>query len=162
VQGIDDWAAVTRRAFANGIPNGWTLGWDRTRFEKEIVGLAKPWKCFNSTSFDYARCNKYEIEFKERPDSYYVLTILVSFVVNAYVAFWTHYTEGGRSGVVDRRPKNQTRAAVEDAIISILENRSFKEMPDDIYRAKIEGIPLELSEPGDVTIGKCCFEDFDG
>ena len=162
MRSVDDWTAATRGAFDTGIPNGWELEWDRARFEKEVAARARPWKCFNATSFDYARCNKYEIECGSEATGHYVLTILVSFVVDSYIAHWTHYTERGRAGVVVTGPGERALGTVEQAVISFLEGEGFEEMPADIYRTKVEGIALELSEPDEVTIGKCCFEDFDG
>jgi hypothetical protein len=167
MRSVNDWIDTTRAAFAEGIPNGWILGWDRARFAEEIAACARPWKFFNATSFDYARCNKNEIDCRDidyatEATSYHVLTVLVSFVVNTFITHWTCYTKGGRSGATVPRPEDRTLNTLEDAIVLVLEGKGLERMPADIYRTRMDGILLELSEPDEVTIGKCCFEDFDG
>ena len=159
----DELAAATRATFAVGVPNGWVLGWNRVRFEKELAALACPFSCLNATSFDYARCNRYEIECRtDGASSYLMLTVLISFVVDVFSTHWTRYEKGGRSGTVVATPNDSSFTGLEGRIAEMLRSKGFRRLPDDLYNAKIVGIELELSDPGDVTLGKCLFEDSDG
>lgn len=154
------WIEATRKAFERGVPNGWLLGWDRSRFGEELAVYSRPWPCFNATSFDYARCNRYEIECRgDEGGRFAVLSVLVSFVVDAYVMYWTVHEEG-RARVCQAPQEPWVPSGIVGSMKGFLESSGFQEMSGATYAMPMDNIALELSDPDDVTLGKCCFEDF--
>ena len=159
----EELVAATKATFATGVPNGWVLGWNRARFETEIAALARPFSCFNATSFDYARCNRYEIECRtEGEPTYLMLTVLISFILDVFSTHWTRYENSSRFGSVVPTPNDTPLSVLEVRIAEMLRARDFRRISDELYAMKIGGIELELSDPGGVTLGKCLFEDSNG
>ncbi len=157
---LDCWKTAIGRRFSGGPPNGWVLGWDRTRMFAEICREAKDYSCTNCTSFDYSFCNRYEIRVDESSYEFWNLTVRISFVLDVFSLHWTRYVAGGKRGwVLDDAP-NQEASLVELRIRDSLESKGYDELPADWYEEPIDGVVLELS--GDrATIGKCLFEDHD-
>ena len=155
------WVERVEAAFAEGPPNGWLLGWDEKRFERDLRQLADSAPVFNATSFDYAFCNKYEVEIRETSgEVYWILTIRISYIVDAYTLHWTEYrtTETGR---VVGTPSIEACRRTESAVLQFLSQVGCSDVSDNWYRHRIPGIRLELGGT-EATLGKCLFEDYEG
>ncbi|MEL6340959.1 MAG: hypothetical protein AAFQ65_13700 [Myxococcota bacterium] len=157
------WQAEVYDAFKDGAPNGWLIGWDRDRLLNEVRDIARLADgCINATSFDYARCNRFELRIGAEDRQHWVLTVRVSFVIDAYSLHWTEYGPGDKSGRVVDGLDNKRTGTLENETRSILAGRGFAELPATWSALPMTGIALELSDPEDVTLGKCVFEDYDG
>ncbi len=155
-----DLISVLQASFASGLPNGWQLGWDRERFGADLKRIAGDRRVINVTSFDYSRCNSYEIECSNVGNQL-VLTVRISFVRDLFILHWTQYSPNRRSGqVVQEIP--DACAEIEGSVAEFLHCENFRRVPDDLYEQHVPNVELELSEPGDVTVGKCLFDDYDG
>ena len=65
-------------AFERGIPNGWILHWDENRFFDQISEIVRPYPLINYTTFDYAFCNRFEMDCRgDRKGTY--LTFMCSY-----------------------------------------------------------------------------------
>ena len=158
---LADLRARIRERFSSGVPNGWALDWDRHRLESVVAIAAEPFECSNATSFDYARCNTYEVRVPVDEDSWLTLTANISFVDDYYSMHWTRYEQGGRSGAVTE-PMDESLVDLSARVGNSLVAQGFAELPAEWEAAPLPGVELELSEDDDVTVGKCLFHDFDG
>ena len=80
------------KTFSDGIPNGWLLEWDQSRYFSEITTAALPFDCWNYTSFDYSFCNNYVVEIpSDHADKEWSLTVLISFTFPVYSMHWNRF-----------------------------------------------------------------------
>ncbi len=157
-----DWAEIVANRFRSGPPNGWLEGWEVNRFHAELLELSGKLTLANHTSFDYAFCNLYEVEVPgSTSDVLWVLTIRISFIVDAFSLHWTRYECDGRQGAV-RTPTISTCRTIEAEVRRFLQNRAFIEPSVADCDSRVTGVELELSDPDMVTLGKCLFQDYDG
>lgn len=148
-------------AFESGIPNGWILGWEESRFQAQINRCIHPHTVENWTSFDYAFCNNYEVIFRTNDRISYSLTILISFISDVYCMHWTAYSADGRSGRVVPTPEIATAMTIEKNLRLMLDELGIQEIPDEWLSEPVTGISLELSGERNVTLAKCLFRDYD-
>lgn len=154
------WINTVREKFSNGVPNGWLLNWDSERFSKELKELSNEFEFINSTSFDYAFCNSYNLFFpSQASENYEMATIEISFIVDAYQIFWTEYFDYGKRGKVIPATTSKKSKAVEIRIRSFLNEKGFTDCLLDWSEINIQNIQLELSEKA--TLGKCLFVDYE-
>lgn len=158
---LEKWIASIQDQFADGSPNGTELGWDPHRFELQIRDFAKPFKYYNRTAFDYKYCNSYQVAVNRPEEDRWLLMVQISFVVDGYILWWTHYKPTGDTEVSQIHPDAAIQALPEN-IRSYLNGQGFTEVPMDWYRTKLADIKLELSAPDTVTLGKCLFEELYG
>ncbi len=149
-----------QKKFSNGCPNALLLGWDRNRFFQIFLSLFVGFKVINETDFNYSYCNSYEIELgKNVCDEIFILTLKVSFIVDAYTIHVTKYSSNRRTGVVI--PYEECLEYVDEIgkAKTFLEGKEFIEIQDNEMDIFLENIDLELAEKA--TVGKCLFDDFE-
>jgi hypothetical protein len=150
-------------SFAKGIPNGWLLNWDSNRFQRDFVDAVRPCSLKNRTSFDFARCNQYDVEIEPQENGYaYVLTLRLSFVLPYFCLHWTEYNVTRTEGCVVAVTDVPEGFALESKIRGCALRLGFEELPDELLNAKTFGVQLELSDDDDVTVSKCLFDDYSG
>lgn len=148
--------------FRDGIPNGWLLHWDSQRLQSELTDASMPYSVRNRTSFDYSRCNQYDIEIAPQDSVFtYVLTLRLSFVLPYFCLHWTEYDASKTNGRVVAM-HDTIGCELESKLRSVVERFGFEELPDQWLSVKIPEFKLELSEDENVTISKCLFDDYDG
>ncbi len=156
------WIAEIRRQFQTAPPSGWELHWDADRFYddlKEILG--GNYKLCNCTNFDYSFCNSYELTVENKNgNEKWILAIKVSFIVDAYSLHWTYYPRNKQAYVLMDQKDAQLQN-IEDKIVSFLGSKGFSDVSHKVYNMKLEDVSLELSDPDEVTVGKCLFDDFE-
>ena len=82
-------------------------------------------------------------------------------MLDLFVTHWTQYDPQRRDGrVVQKVPVSCIQ--LEEDIARFLNRKRFRRIPDRIYDTHVPNVTLELSEPSDVTVGKCLFDDYDG
>lgn len=158
---LDSWIAEVKKLFSDGPPDGTALGWDQHRFELQVRDFAKPFRYFNRTSFDYKNCNTYQIAVDLPEEDRWLLLVQISFVVDAYIIWWTHYKPTGETEVGQVHPDARIQA-MGDNLRDYFDGQGFKEVPMDWYRTKLPDVTLQMSSPESVTLGKCLFEDHAG
>lgn len=150
---------VVRDQFQDGPPNGWLLGWDEMRYFKLISSAAEPHVTINQTSFDYGFCNWFDVHIEPGGDERcWLLTIKLSFIAPTYCMFWTQYEGPTHGTVIATAPDGYQ--PIEDKVRALVHNKGFFELPDEWYDKQVEGVFLELSESGNVTLSKCLFTDY--
>jgi hypothetical protein len=158
---LETWTEEVQRRFKSGIPNGWLLGWNPLRFHKELAVLLKEGEFENVTSFDYDFCNTYNFRLAAALREYEMLTLQISFIVDAYSLHWARYRDGGRLGEFIRRPESRSSLTLEVDVRAFLEKRGIRECDDECYNTKMVGIRTELGG-SDPILGKCLFADYEG
>lgn len=112
------------------------------------------------TTFDHAFCNDFHITVSgEVAHSKWLMQVHVSFIVDAFVGFWTYYPPNSCKGVVVDSPLNESLLLIDQRIKTRLCDAGFWELPDEWYDIQIDGIELELSGFENVTVSKCLFHD---
>lgn len=134
------------------------------RYSNLIKSAAPDAPFSNHTSFDYAFCNDYVLQFVEPPRSTpLTLTIRISFVAPCFTLHWTKYSVHRlNSGHVMPGSFVQSEQAklAEQRIHAALDSAGLKQLPLEWSNEKINGVVLELA--GDnATISKCLFHDFE-
>ena len=90
------------------------------------------------------------------------LLVRISFVLDAYCVLWTVSAA--------QNPRNRQVVATENVAVvenpeirirRFLHDRQFFEVPEDWMNVPVDGVQLELSDPTEVTLYKCLFEDHD-
>ena len=158
---LSSWIKSVEDQFAGGPPDGAALEWDRHRFELQVRDFAKPFKYYNRTSFDNKYCNTYQVAIDRPEEDRWLLLVQVSFIVDAYIMWWTHYLPTGRTQVGQVHPDNDIQGISEN-MRAFLNGQAFIEVPMDWYRTKLPQVELQISKPEDVILGKCLFEDHSG
>jgi hypothetical protein len=154
---IDD----VRHQFSEEPPNGWLLGWDRERYLALVQNTCVPFVVTNTTSFDYAFCNRFEVRFDEPArEHFWVLTVRISFVLPIFSLHWTKY-DSTTVGTVVTQVAGEHRE-VEESVRRALESIGLNELPEEWSEEEVGGVELELSGANNVTISKCLFEDYAG
>lgn len=158
---MDSLSELIRRIqheFRDGPPNGWLLNWPLVRF-KELRLVVAPHELENWTSFDYSFCNRFEVRIPNKGKSFYLLTILTSYVANFYSLHWTFYKDGKKGKVVsvDDSALIDLASRVREFLIS----QGMRELPLEWDLAEVPGVELELAGCDNVTVGKCLFDDSD-
>jgi len=149
-----------QKKFSDGCPNGFLLGWDINRFFQSLISLFVGFKVINDTDFNYSYCNSYEIELGENEsDEIFILTLKVSFIVDAFVLHVTRYSSNRRSGKVIHFDECSEYAGEIKKAKIFLVGKGFVEMQNDDMESVVDGVHLELAEIP--TVGKCLFEDFE-
>ncbi|MBZ0166107.1 MAG: hypothetical protein K8I00_04810 [Candidatus Omnitrophica bacterium] len=158
---LADWIKSIQQQFADGPPDGKALDWDKHRFEPQIRDFTKPFKYHNRTSFENKYCNTYQIAISRPEEDRWLLLVQISFVVDGYITWWTHYKPTGDSEVCPVHPDAEIQTLANN-IREWLNGRHFNEVPLDWYRTKLPGVKLTLSTAENVILGKCLFEDYSG
>lgn len=122
----------------------------------------RPHPASNCTSFDYSYCNDFEVRFGTPQEGATILTVWLSFVAPAASMHWTRYEPGMKAGEVVAETGNAEAERVAAAIARWIEEIGFELVSAATYGARVVGVELELSDPSEVTVGKCLFRDFDG
>lgn len=150
---------IIRDKFKNGPPNGYNLAWNENRFWDELKKAVNPHKVINTTSFDYSFCNSYEIEINSAFSiASRRLIIHISFIMDVYEVYWTQQAFLKEPQVV-KSHQNKKDFHIENQIHQLLGSHNFVEVSDALYDTKLTDIKLELSEPENITVGKCLFND---
>ncbi|QDU80180.1 hypothetical protein Pla110_19040 [Polystyrenella longa] len=158
---LEDIKEEIHTQFQDKPPNGWLLGWDESRGFASLHTAAAPHSIVNCTSFDYGFCNWFELIIDSEIDEcYWKLTIKLSFIVPAYVYYWTQYDRPARCRVLSNAPLGYEE--IEDRLRVVVENAGFFEIPMEWYDYEMKGVELELSGTENVTLSKCLFSDYDG
>ncbi|MCL7422221.1 MAG: hypothetical protein M8364_15085 [Methylobacter sp.] len=154
----DELISEIQSKFTPSCPNGMLLGWDRNRFYDLISSLFVGYKVINQTDFNYSYCNSFDIEIGRSPiGQIYVLTIKISFIVDAYTVHVTEYSrDRNRAKLVQGEEVPETKHKIEK-IKRLMEQKGFQEINDE-FNDIVSGVELELAE--EATIGKCLFDDF--
>lgn len=149
-----------QRKFSNGCPNGFLLEWDANRFFQDLLSLFLGFKVTNDTDFNYSYCNSFDIELgKNNEGKIFVLTLKISFIIDAYTVHITRYSSNQRAGnVISIEGCLEYSGAVEK-VRSFMEAQGFIEVQDDDMAHFVENVELELAERA--TVGKCLFDDFE-
>lgn len=158
----NDWIQAIRAAHANGLPNGWLLGWDPVRHFAGFTEVVKPHTPSNLTGFDYAFCNHFSVGLGAVQEGSSLLTVWLSFIAPAASMHWTEYEPGMKTGRVVSENADSEAERVAGRVERWIEEIGFELIPDSVQETKVSGIELELSDAADVTVGKCLFLDFDG
>ena len=158
---LKQWIDSVESQFADGPPDGAALEWDKHRFELQVRDFAKPYKYYNRTAFDGKFCNSYQVAVNRPEEDRWLLMVQVSFVVDAYIMWWTHYLPTGQTQVGQVHPDHDVQAVCEN-MRTYLNGQGFTEVPMDWYRTKLPQVKLPISRPEDVILGKCLFEDHVG
>lgn len=149
-----------QKKFSNGCPNGFLLGWDVNRFFQSIQSLFAGFKVTNDTSFDYSYCNSYVIELgKNADEEIFVLTLKISFIIDAYTLHLTRYSSNKRTGKVISFESFSEYSMVVEKVKCFMEEQGFIEIQHNDMECLVNNVELELSEQA--TLGKCLFDDFE-
>ncbi|MCA9280080.1 MAG: hypothetical protein H6815_12470 [Phycisphaeraceae bacterium] len=142
-------------------PNGWLLGWERERYLLLVQEACAPHAVVNATSFDYAFCNRYEVNLSEGDAGiFYMLAVRLSFIAPVFSLHWTRYESQTKGSVVSSVPSDCSQ--LEEKLRKTLERAGLTGLPDEWFEQEVSGVELELSGTSNVTIGKCLFEDYEG
>jgi hypothetical protein len=150
-----------RGQFSEHPPNGWLLGWDEERHLALVEKTCAPYAVTNTTSFDYAFCNRYEVRLDDTNSSgFWVLTVRLSFIMPVFSLHWTRYESQTEGAVITRVPGEHHE--VEERLRKALESVGLDELPNEWSEREVGGLELELSGDTNVTVSKCLFEDYAG
>jgi hypothetical protein len=150
-------------AFKNEHPNGMLLGWDDERFYQELSDLTKKGELVDQTDFNYSFCNTFSYYYYpfDKDKNYEMATLKISFVSNVFDIRWWKYRNRGRSPRIIESPENYVSKEWEQQVKAFFEKKGFVKCLPEWHSLHIEGIDLELSEKGKVTLGKCLFDDYE-
>ncbi|MCW8127426.1 hypothetical protein [Microbulbifer halophilus] len=148
-----------RRKFSKGCPSGIMIGWDVSRFFSALKSVFKGYTVLNQTDFNYSYCNTYDVNLGNNASGhYFVLTIKVSYIYDAFTMHITRYISRRSGEVVTFDQCNEYKELVEK-VRSFLADKAFREIQSDEMDVEVEGVELELAEVP--TVGKCLFDDFE-
>jgi len=149
-----------QNAFSNGCPNGALLGWDANRFYESLTKLFYEFSISNETDFNYSYCNSYDIAVGNgEQGENFVITVKISFIIDAYRMQLTEYSKDKKSGkVIDFEDLNEGTRFAEN-VRSFFEDRGFTEVADEELTHIVENVHLELADLA--TVGKCLFDDYE-
>ena len=146
--------------FRNSPPNGLLLGWREDRYFDEVRGCCPGCTVVNETSFDYSRCNTFQIRPQSLTDQWiYELSVNISFVAAAYTIHWTKYSPDARRGRVVDTADVEVAQNPAAAVRRMLKMEGFTEIPGEWLESLVAGVDLELAESA--TLGKCLFNDYE-
>jgi len=156
---LEEIVAQVREQFREEVPNGWLLGWDLNRGHAAIREATAPYRASNLTSFDYSFCNWYEVKVRNGYQKW-LLTVKISFIVSVFSLYWTRYKSSVEGFVMIA--DSDERRRLENRVRTAVSGLGYCEIDSAWLNLKVDGVSLELSDPEDVTLGKCLFCDFDG
>ena len=149
-----------KKAFSNGCPNGFLLGWDEKRFFERLSALLSGTKVINNTDFNYSYCNSFEVLLDELEEKeHFVLTVKVSFVADFFCVYLTKYTRNKRNGEVVDVSQSEDFSELFGKVESFFAGEGFRMLNDNEMNNVVDGVDLELAE--DATVAKCLFDDFE-
>jgi len=149
-----------QNAFSDGCPNGSLLGWDANRFYEPLVKIFNGLSVSNETDFNYSYCNSYDIALSTGTQGeIFIVTIKVSFIIDAYRMQLTEYSKDKKAGRVIEFEGLSDSLYFVDNVRSFFADRGFIEIADEALNNKIEDVQLELADVA--TVGKCLFDDYE-
>ncbi len=162
MESIEQVVEMVRRRFELGYPNGFLLGWNRARYQRELERATRPWSVTNCTDFNYSFCNTFHIDrCDNRRDLSPVqktIVLRMSFIVDAYSLHVIRRTRAGSCGTVPTSKWCELMPII-NRIRSFAEENGFWEIDDRRYAIVVEGVSLELARVP--TLGKCLFDDYE-
>ena len=149
---LNEYINKVKTTFAQGIPSGFLLHWDKERFHAEISEIVQPMRIQNETDFNYAFCNRYSIY---DTDSEHYIGLWISFVTDVYSL---SLLKKNRISNIESAPKPYLHEKFEE-IQQFLTSKNFSAFPASWDDVIVPDISLALSEVA--TLNKCLFEDYD-
>jgi len=157
---VDRLIADIEKAFSEGPPNGFLLGWQRDRFFPSLQSSFRDCAVTNDTDYNYSYCNSFEIEpDPSGKEGNLVITLKMSHVADVYSVHVTKYSRDKRRGNVVPCGVDPIVSELCERVHQFAADKGFQEIDERLTDMKIPGVDLELAE--EATVGKCLFDDFE-
>lgn len=156
---MKNWVHVIQVFFSNDKSDGISLSWDRRRFFDNFEKSLAPYEVINNTDFNYSYCNSFDLRVPETIiEGSYIITLKLSFVVNAFVLFVTWYSPDFRRGRVVSVDDLPQLSKLYEKVRHFAVANGFDEVPDSWLEIPIENVQLQLASVP--NLDNCLFDDF--
>ena len=131
MQNLNNWIEKIQQFFSGATPDGFSLNWDESRFFKLLSDRFSNFNVNNNTDFNYSYCNSFDIKLPASLlNGNYIITLKLSFVLDAFVLFITSYSSDFKKGKVISISDVPELKGIYSDVTEFAESLGFEEVND--------------------------------